>query len=97
LLFAKNCFGSKASFPLEEQPRRAKLKICTEADFLQAHLTFIAGESGCRNPAFHNLKKWLTSVLKKWIPAARGSKHNVDAGNVGELPSSLPLCALIQA
>jgi hypothetical protein len=74
------------------------LKICTEADYLQAHLTFIAGESDRRNPAFRNLKKWLRSVLKKWITVAKGPKHNVDAGNVGELPSrAASLCGLIQA
>jgi hypothetical protein len=50
------------------------LKICTEADYLQAHLTFIAGESGRRNPVFRNLKKWLRSVLKKWITLAKGPK-----------------------
>jgi hypothetical protein len=63
------------------------VKICTEADYLQAHLTFIAGESGRRNPAFHNLKKCLTSIMKKWIIAAKGPKHKADAGDVGELPS----------
>jgi len=46
----------RASFPLEEQPRRTKLNICTEADYLLAHLTFIAGESGRRNPPSTNSK-----------------------------------------
>ncbi len=65
---------------------RTQLKICTEADYLQAHLTVILAESRRRNPAFHNLKKWLTSVLKKWITAAKGPEHKVDARDVGELP-----------
>jgi hypothetical protein len=37
---------------------------------LQAHLTVIVGESRRRNLAVHNLKKRLTSILKKWIAAA---------------------------
>jgi hypothetical protein len=47
-----------------------KLQICTEADYLQAHLTVIVGGSRRRNPSFHNLKQLLTSKLKKWIAAA---------------------------
>jgi hypothetical protein len=51
---------------------RTKLKICTEADYLQAHLTIIVGESRYWNPAFHNLKQRVTSILKKWIAAVNG-------------------------
>lgn len=51
---------------------RTQLRICTEADYLQAHLTVIVGESRRRNPAFHNLKQRVTSILKKWITAANG-------------------------
>ncbi len=47
-----------------------KLQICTEADYLQAHLTVLARGSRGRNPAFLNLKQLVTSVLKKWITAA---------------------------
>lgn len=47
-----------------------KLRICTEADYLQAHLTVLGGGSRGRNPAFLNLKQLVTSVLKKWIMAA---------------------------
>jgi len=47
-----------------------KLPICTEADYLQAHLTVLTGGSRGRNPAFFNLKQRLTSILKKWITAA---------------------------
>jgi len=70
-LFAKSCFSPKASFPLQDQPLRTTLKICTEADYLQAHLTVIVGESRHWNPAFHNLKQRVTSILKKWIAAAK--------------------------
>ena len=51
---------------------RTQLKICTEADYLQAHLTAIVGESRGRNPAFQNVKQRVTSILKKWIAAANG-------------------------
>ena len=71
------------------------MKICTEADYLQAHLTFIAGESGRRNPAFRNLKKWLRSVLKKWITVAKGPKHNVDAGKCRRVAEQGCLYALL--
>ena len=45
-------------------------KICTESDYLQAHLTVIERESRRRAPAFHNVKQRVTSLLKKWILAA---------------------------
>ena len=45
------------------------MKICTEADYLQAHLTVIEGESRRRDPAFYYFKQWVTSILKKWIGA----------------------------
>ncbi|HXL23440.1 MAG TPA: hypothetical protein VOA78_13290 [Candidatus Dormibacteraeota bacterium] len=44
-------------------------KICTDADYLQAHLTVIVGESRRRNPALHNIKQRVTSLLKKWLAA----------------------------
>ena len=44
-----------------------ELKICNESDYLQAHLTVIEGESRRRDPAFHNVKQRVTSLLKKWI------------------------------
>ncbi len=49
---------------------KTKLKICNEADYLQAHLTAIVGESRHWNPAFHNLKQRVTWILKKWMTAA---------------------------
>ncbi len=52
---------------------RTKLKICTEADYLQAHLTVIGGKSRGRNLTLHNVKQRVTSVLKKWILAANAS------------------------
>jgi hypothetical protein len=49
---------------------RTQLKICTETDYLQAHLTVLVGDFRRENPAFHNLKQWAMSILKKWIRAA---------------------------
>jgi len=72
-LFTKSCFSPR-QVPLQEQPLRTKLKICTETDYLQAHLTTIVGESRHWNPAFYNLKQWVTSILKKWIGAASCSR-----------------------
>jgi hypothetical protein len=42
---------------------------------LQAHLTPIVGFRH-RNPAFHNLKQWLTSLLKKWMEAANSARSS---------------------
>ena len=47
---------------------RAQLKICTEADYLQAHLTVI--ETRGKSPTLHNVNQRVTSLLKKWILAA---------------------------
>src|SRR3974390_2973920 len=50
LLFAESCL-----FPGQvEQPLRTRMKICTEADYLRAHLTVIEGESRGRNPTLYN-------------------------------------------
>ena len=46
---------------------RTQLKICTEADYLQAHLTVIDGEFRGRSPALRILKQHVTSVVKKWM------------------------------
>jgi hypothetical protein len=46
------------------------MKICTEADYLQAHLTVIVRAPRHWNPALHKLKQRITSILKKWIAAA---------------------------
>jgi hypothetical protein len=75
LLFAKSCFSLRTSFPLQEQPLRTKLKICTETDYLRAHLTVIEGESRGRTPALYNLKPRVTSVLKKWLCAISASQR----------------------
>lgn len=48
-----------------------QLKICSEADYLQAHLTIIAERSDLRNPRSRNAKHRITSILKKWIKAAK--------------------------
>src|SRR5437764_15393983 len=87
-MFAKNWFNPRASFPLPEQPLRAKLKICTEADYLQAHLTVIEGESRRRDPAFYYLRQRVTSILKKLIgsntsstPSAPSRERTVNQRN----------------
>ena len=46
---------------------RTQLKICTDADYLQAHLTVIEAESPDRSPAWRTLKQRVASVLKKWM------------------------------
>ena len=69
LLFSKSYFKPTASFALEEHPLRTKLIICTEVDYLQAHLTVIEGKSRGSSLTLHNAKQRVTSVLKKWILA----------------------------
>jgi hypothetical protein len=49
---------------------KTQLKICNEADYLQAHLTFIVSKPRPGNPVLHDLKQRVTSMLKKWITAA---------------------------
>jgi hypothetical protein len=46
-----------------------RLRICTEADYLRAHITIIGEESRPRNAFFRSLKHLLTSILKKWTAA----------------------------
>jgi len=52
---------------LLEHPMKTQLKICNEADYLQAHLTFIVSKPGPVNPVFHDFKERVASLLKKWI------------------------------
>ncbi len=47
------------------------MKICTEADYLQAHLTMIVGGSRRWNAAFLNLNLRITPILTKWIAQQR--------------------------
>jgi hypothetical protein len=49
---------------------KTHLIICNEADYLQAHLTFIVSKPSQGNPVFHDLKERVTSLLKKWIMVA---------------------------
>ena len=46
---------------------RTGLVICTEADYLQAQITFLGGESRGRNPTLHKVKQQVRSILKKGI------------------------------
>jgi hypothetical protein len=46
-----------------------RLQICTEADYLRAHITIIAEESRPRNGFLRSLKHLVTSILKRWIAA----------------------------
>ncbi len=46
---------------------KTQLKICNEADYLQAHLTFIVSTPRHGKPVFHDFKERVASLLKKWI------------------------------
>ncbi|HUL34943.1 MAG TPA: hypothetical protein VL128_13750 [Candidatus Eisenbacteria bacterium] len=48
------------------------MKICSEADYLQAHLTIIEGKSLARGTAIQNALNRLASRLKKRIPGYNG-------------------------
>jgi hypothetical protein len=52
---------------------RTKLKIRTETDYLQAHLTVIEGESRARNPTLYDLNQRVRSLLNEWILAANAN------------------------
>ena len=43
------------------------MKICTEADYLQAHLTIIQGKSRGTYPTLQIVLQRVASRLKKWI------------------------------
>ena len=75
LRFAENCWRAAAIFRPRAQRTRTQqmgtpLKIATEADYLQAHLTAIPEESRGGNQTVHYIKRRVTSVLKKWIEYA---------------------------
>lgn len=53
---------------------RTPLTICTEADYLQAHLTFLGGEPALRNLALQKIKQRVTSVVKKRILAGTANR-----------------------
>jgi hypothetical protein len=68
---------------------RTQLKICTEADYLQAHITAIAAESRHWDPALYNLKQWVTSILKKWIGVvSRARSRYVALSDIGRTRTS---------
>jgi hypothetical protein len=46
---------------------RRQLQICTEADYLQAHLTVIDKKTRRRIMGFRNIKRGVMSVWKKCI------------------------------
>jgi len=50
---------------------RTKMKICTEADYLRAHLTEIAGGSRRWNAAFLNLNLRITWMLRNGLRQQR--------------------------
>ena len=69
----ENLFSSGVRVPLQERPMRTKLKICTEEDYLQVHLTIIEKESRGGIPTLHKVKQRITSVWNKlhvWITQA---------------------------
>lgn len=46
---------------------KTRLIICNEADYLQAHMTFLVRKPRVGNPIVLDLKQRATSLLKKWI------------------------------
>ena len=50
-----------------------RLQICTEADYLRAHLTVIVDGSRSRNSAMRDLKQRVTSVLEQWRERLRAA------------------------
>lgn len=50
-----------------ERPLRTPLRICTEADYLQAHLTFIRGETRAGGRTLRDAKQRVVSLLKELI------------------------------
>jgi hypothetical protein len=46
---------------------KTRLIICNEADYLQAHMTFLVGKPRIGNPIAPESKQRVIALLKKWI------------------------------
>jgi len=46
---------------------KTRLIICNEADYLQAHMTFLVGKPRVGNPVLQELKLRISSLLIKWF------------------------------
>jgi hypothetical protein len=46
---------------------RVPFKICTEADYLQAHITELGQAPRAGAPVLDRMKERVASVLKKWM------------------------------
>ena len=53
-----------------EQSMRRQLQICSEADYLRAHLTMLDRQPQEKRPGLRNWKGRMRVVLKKWVMAA---------------------------
>jgi len=58
------------SLALKEHPLRPKLKIRTEADYLQAHMTIIEGQSRTNHTTLHKFRQRIRAMLEKWTMSA---------------------------
>lgn len=69
------------------------MKICTEADYLQAHLTIIQGKSRATYPTLQIDLQRLASRLRKWIVsnARLHSRHFVELSRRTRKSSLAPL------
>jgi len=56
---------------------KTQMIICNDADYLQAHLTFIASTARPGNPGFHDFKQRVTSLLWKWVVAGNADRSQV--------------------
>jgi hypothetical protein len=85
-VFVKGCLSRD-----KHSTTGTKMKICTEADYLQAHLTVIVGGLHERHTALHNFKQRLASILKKWILATeRRPDRTIDSTGCFALPACPP-------
>ncbi|HXJ13606.1 MAG TPA: hypothetical protein VNH19_15130 [Candidatus Limnocylindrales bacterium] len=46
---------------------KARLIIGSEADYLQAHMTFLVGKPRVGHPTSPDPKQRVTALLKKWV------------------------------
>jgi hypothetical protein len=58
-------------------PMKTHFIICNEADYLQAHLTFLVSTSRPGNPVVHDFKRRVTSVLKKRVVAGKADRSKL--------------------
>jgi len=77
MVVARGWFKTQGGFSAAGATTKMRLQICTEADYLRAHLTVIVQGSGGRNPALRDLKRRVRFILKKLLAGTQDTRKRV--------------------